>query len=619
MSNHRYNRLFNAVILGIFILFAGTTAHAQLSGDYFIPQGAHAAGFESLEEAFNAINNDGANAPVTFYITDDLDESGYLVLTRALTENAYLTVKPAPDSSPTVTLKGNPAGHITAGAGIGIEHAAWIIFDGSNEPDGESRDLTLALDDRVDGTLGIQRGFHIFGSSNNITIKNINLIITHEFDDTPSKPGRVPDGIRIIRQDEVIAPSNVRIENSQIGDIDKMFTNGVLMWGQTEQLTTENIQILNNDIYAGYRGITGFWNTNDTYSNNRIHLTGNAISSWYAGIYTPGLIGGTISGNEILLYGAANTAAAQISGVLFNTTRGMINVYNNMISTVDDAFLVVDDVNTHKLFGFLSHRTGHESSTYNIYHNTVLLGDVGQNGRSAPVGWDEDVTQANSVYNIKNNILVNEANHSSAYALHWNVTQTDNGEINSDHNNLYAPDANVGFWVDEATTSISDWQFASDQDNNSISTAVAFVSNNNLRLAEENTDLITANAIPLVWYDIDDKERDPSGVYMGAHEFDPDVSVPPTETIAHGYWLGQNYPNPFNPSTNIRFNLPVDGQVKIEVYTVMGQLVDTIVNEYRTAGEHIVTFDARSLSSGVYIYRITAGEYAESKRMMFLK
>ncbi len=628
MRNQPY-RIALFMFIGIFFLFSGIAAFAQLSGEYYIPQGTHDAGFATLKEAFDALNAGGANAPVTFFIADDLDESdNYLVLTRALTENTMLTVKPAPGTTPTVILNANPIGVITAGAGIGIEHAAWITIDGSNEPDGESRDLTFALDDAVvddEGniTVNIARGFHIFGNSHNIAIKNINLFIVHEFSDLPSKPGRVSDGIRVIRQDEVVAPKDILIENSQIGDRDKMFTNAIVNWGQTEDLTTENVQVINNDIYAAWRGITNFWNTNVTYSNNRIHITGNAVSAWYSGIYLPGVVGGTVSGNEILLYGAARTTGARISGILINTNRERINFYNNMISTVDDDFLIVDDVTDHMLFGIVSHRTGHESSIYNIYHNTVRLGDVGQTGRAAPVGWDEDVTQANSVYDIKNNIFVNEGSHASAYAIHWNVTQTSDGAMISDHNNLYAPNGNVGFWIDAARQDLAAWKSASNRDDNSVTKGVYFLSENNLRLtgdSYQDADIITTNALPLVWYDIDFNERDPGGVYMGAHEPQSAVSVPHLDRdIAEGYWLGQNYPNPFNPTTNISFVVPVDGQVKIEIYSVMGQLIETIVNDYKTAGAHTVTFDATALSSGVYIYRISAGEFVESKRMMFLK
>jgi hypothetical protein len=83
--------------------------------------------------------------------------------------------------------------------------------------------------------------------------------------------------------------------------------------------------------------------------------------------------------------------------------------------------------------------------------------------------------------------------------------------------------------------------------------------------------------------------------------------------------LSQNYPNPFNPSTNIKFTLPEAVDVRLEVYNIAGQRVATLVNNQMTAGEHIVAFDGRALASGVYIYRIIAGEYMKSHKMTLIK
>jgi hypothetical protein len=83
--------------------------------------------------------------------------------------------------------------------------------------------------------------------------------------------------------------------------------------------------------------------------------------------------------------------------------------------------------------------------------------------------------------------------------------------------------------------------------------------------------------------------------------------------------LDQNYPNPFNPSTKISYNLAERSNVTLTVYDVLGSEVASLVNTTQEAGVHSVTFDASALSSGLYIYKITAGNFTSSKKMMLLK
>jgi len=97
------------------------------------------------------------------------------------------------------------------------------------------------------------------------------------------------------------------------------------------------------------------------------------------------------------------------------------------------------------------------------------------------------------------------------------------------------------------------------------------------------------------------------------------TSAPETDDLIATYSLSQNYPNPFNPETNIRFTIPESDQVSLTVYDMLGREVQVLLDENMYAGEHTVRFDASHLPSGVYIYRINAGEFTESKRMIFAK
>jgi len=90
--------------------------------------------------------------------------------------------------------------------------------------------------------------------------------------------------------------------------------------------------------------------------------------------------------------------------------------------------------------------------------------------------------------------------------------------------------------------------------------------------------------------------------------------------VPNSYALHQNYPNPFNPSTRIKFDMPKNGFVTLKVYDMLGRVVSTLVNnEFIKAGEKEVTFSGHNLASGVYFYRIEAGEFSATKKMTLVK
>lgn len=90
-------------------------------------------------------------------------------------------------------------------------------------------------------------------------------------------------------------------------------------------------------------------------------------------------------------------------------------------------------------------------------------------------------------------------------------------------------------------------------------------------------------------------------------------------TVIDEFELSQNYPNPFNPNTVIEYTIPEDAFVKLEIYNLLGSKVATIVNENKTAGKHKVDFDANNLAGGVYIYKLTAGNLTNFKKMIIIK
>ncbi len=134
------------------------------------------------------------------------------------------------------------------------------------------------------------------------------------------------------------------------------------------------------------------------------------------------------------------------------------------------------------------------------------------------------------------------------------------------------------------------------------------------------------NTATIQSYQFTDKPQNVNGtLYYRLKQIDVDgtFSLSPEVEVNFGvpleYDLAQNFPNPFNPTTNIRFSVPEQANVKITVFNVLGQEVVSLLNQNFEAGSHNITFNAANLNSGVYYYRIEANDYVQVKKMMLIK
>ncbi len=98
-----------------------------------------------------------------------------------------------------------------------------------------------------------------------------------------------------------------------------------------------------------------------------------------------------------------------------------------------------------------------------------------------------------------------------------------------------------------------------------------------------------------------------------------DVDDHVTESLPICFNISQNYPNPFNASTLIQYSLTEPSDVSIEIYDILGRKIETLFQAEQQAGYHQVIWDAEDASSGMYFYRIQAGDYSEAKKMLLLK
>ena len=110
-----------------------------------------------------------------------------------------------------------------------------------------------------------------------------------------------------------------------------------------------------------------------------------------------------------------------------------------------------------------------------------------------------------------------------------------------------------------------------------------------------------------------------SGIWSAPLSAVTGVKQPIASALPRSFQLEQNYPNPFNPSTTISYQLSEVSIVKLNVYDILGRQVATLVNGRQNAGNYNVTFNASNLSTGVYFYKLQAGTYSDTKKLMLIK
>ncbi|HLT23574.1 MAG TPA: T9SS type A sorting domain-containing protein, partial [Ignavibacteria bacterium] len=121
----------------------------------------------------------------------------------------------------------------------------------------------------------------------------------------------------------------------------------------------------------------------------------------------------------------------------------------------------------------------------------------------------------------------------------------------------------------------------------------------------------------------DDANGDTGMVYAWGIQLNGEVLVgvedPQNNSIPNKFELQQNYPNPFNPSTAIKFSIPKNLNVNLKVYDLAGREVASLINKELSAGSYEYLFDGSKLSSGVYFYKLTAGDFVDTKKMILVK
>ena len=144
-----------------------------------------------------------------------------------------------------------------------------------------------------------------------------------------------------------------------------------------------------------------------------------------------------------------------------------------------------------------------------------------------------------------------------------------------------------------------------------------------LHIDESISTNLESHGVPIEGFDVDydGDVRDSNTTDIGADEFNgtPLVGVYDELILPLRFALEQNYPNPFNPTTIIKYSVPKQSYVSLKVYDILGREVATLVNEEKPAGTYEVSWEAKNLASGVYFYKISAGDYTAVKKMILLR
>lgn len=164
------------------------------------------------------------------------------------------------------------------------------------------------------------------------------------------------------------------------------------------------------------------------------------------------------------------------------------------------------------------------------------------------------------------------------------------------------PNNKLYLWNEQSSAPIDTFNFSADLFPNDDKLYIGAAGENGFkRFRGRIDDVRIGSSIDQIRFDITNIENDKEKV------------------LSHGYRLFQNYPNPFNPATTIEYSTPEAGFITIKLYSILGKELATLVEGIKEPGNHKVIFDAGKLKSGIYFYRLQAGSYNETKKLILIK
>jgi parallel beta-helix repeat protein len=463
---------------------------------------------------------------------------------------------------------------VSAGDSVLVLQGNYVGFDIRTEGTQNSPIVFKALESNV-----------VIDEQNSVTpdginIENTSWIIIDGFEvaDQPRA------GIRAAVSDFITIKNNYCHNNFRWG----IFT------GFTDDLTLDNNTCSFSEdehgIYVSNSSDRPTIRNNHSFNNNGcgIHMNGD-ISQGGDGIISNAIV----EGNIIHDNGYGGGSAINMDGVQSS------EIFNNLIYSNHATGIAMYQIDG-----------GDASKNNNIYNNTIIQPTDGR--------WCVIAVDGSSGNTLYNNILINHHSFRGSIALDAASMSGFVSDYNILVNRLSDDDGN-------SNMTLSQWQSLGYDTHSMIADPESQIfidyTNENYHLLQnaQAVNVGTNLVLPTVFEDLDNIPRPQGSAYdIGCYEFTGTTEVV-QENIPKSFKLFQNYPNPFNPTTKIEFQLSNSGFVSLKVYNVLGNEIKTLINEEMSVGKYDVEFNGESLSSGIYFYKITVGNFVDVKKMTLLK
>ena len=596
------------------INIAGTRASIGLAIDSAIMSGTYTVGktgyFPSLDSAFARLSRDGVLGPVTLSLIDTLydattNASGSYKLVGPISgagPASRITIRPADNVA--VTIKGN------GDAALWFNNVSYLTLDGVNLQ-GNTRLKVRAL---YNASFKYNDGVDFWGNSDHNIIQNL----TASSDDIT----RTSCVVAFYGYDNLSGSSDsclisgLSITSGYIG---------IYLYGPAGMRLNGNI-IRNNHIGSPSDSLIAIGIYNDLSSEGTIIENNHIENLRLSGVSAPStaLTGIALSGskNSIIrnniVHNIRKNDANYVSGIRATTLsstseRGLNNwIYNNKVWDITNSSAQCTE---------LSGITALYQDSLKVDYNSVYLSESGD---TPPTDGSNAVWfKSTCVYpTVRNNILVNTRDDAPYVSV---AIRIDAPTSLSDYNDLFvgsSSSANIAKVNTTLYKSLADWQ-GTLKDVHSVSGCPIFCTPAlHIDTTNVSSNALNNRATPIagILYDFQGALRNATTPDIGADEFDKVTGV--TKDIAgipETFSLSQNYPNPFNPTTTIEYQIPSQSYVTLKVFDLLGRELATLVNEKKDAGYYAVRFVATELASGVYLYRIQAGSYVQTRKLILVR